>query len=252
MSADSQVPLSIDPDTDHPIAGDAVLYTAINDAAFGGTVEESYQDPAPSLTWRFRIVGHQGLFNHSAEAWRSRIISRPAPEPEPQWEPGTTGTAAVVREGKNGGAAVARKTRGTWVTSHAGVRWFVTHEATIPAGNLVPEEDVTDFVPDGDIKAAIAELTAARDLVQADLRDAQDALDEAYQAAAPDLDIDDRTEPLSVVVERLRKAAAPTVTREQVQAALEARFHDLHIQGWGPFAYHGTNAVMELLGDGAR
>src|SRR5690606_11005522 len=37
---------------------------------------------------------------------------QPAPEPEPEWKPGTTGTAEVVREGANGGPRMFRRTRG--------------------------------------------------------------------------------------------------------------------------------------------
>jgi len=100
--------IEIDPATDHPIAGDTVLYTAINGAVFGGVVEEVHRD---ADGYRFRIVGHEGLFFHEAEAWRSRTISRPAPEPEPDWKPGTV--AVVEVNGTNTYRAI-RNDEGQW------------------------------------------------------------------------------------------------------------------------------------------
>lgn len=40
----------------------------------------------------------------------------------------------------------------------------------------------------------------------------------------------------------------PLPTREQVSEALETRFQEARLEGYGPFSYHATNAVMDLLG----
>ena len=68
---------------------------------------------------------------------------------EPERKPGTTGTATVwlAPDGDSVPAEPVRDVRGTWITSHAGVLWFATHEGSVPSGNLVPAGMVTDFVP---------------------------------------------------------------------------------------------------------
>jgi hypothetical protein len=61
------------------------------------------------------------------------------PAPEPEREPGTSGTATV--EGKAG-------VQGTWVRSLNGEDYFATHHAETSTGNLAHSDQVTDFVPD--------------------------------------------------------------------------------------------------------
>jgi hypothetical protein len=75
------------------------------------------------------------------------IAHQPAPEPEPEWKPGTTGTAEVVREGANGGPRMFRRTRGMVVHRPAPIDddMFVTTEGEMWG---LEGEYCKDFVPD--------------------------------------------------------------------------------------------------------
>lgn len=138
------------------------------------------------------LAGVSGMWRAKQFELVARATSHhPAPEPEPEWKPGAVGTA-TVRGVK--GVKVMRLTASR--VADLGYNWASASLADEQRLHL--DKDVTDFVPDN----------PAEDVVHADLRVAQDELDDAYRTAAPDLDIDDRTEPLAVVVERLRKEAA--------------------------------------------
>jgi ribosomal protein S27AE len=58
------------------------------------------------------------------------------------------------------------------------------------------------------------------DVATADLGAAQDEIDAAYRAAAPDIDVDDRTESLTAVVERARRTTRLKVTKAVTQEEL--------------------------------
>lgn len=162
-------------------------------------------------------------------------VEREVPKPEQ----GTAGTATVLFRGTLG--LVSAGSRRVFLTAGVVAPGDTTSRWVDELGNLLSDEQVTDFVPDAPdatqwVPMATAEKTEVeasrlrgrlnlrtveRDqmkerwegvkmelaLAQADLSDAQDAYEAAYRSAAPDLDMEDRTEPLAVVVERLRKAA---------------------------------------------
>jgi hypothetical protein len=86
--------------------------------------------------WSVRI-GHSPYHMGTAEWAYTLTAHQPAPEPER--EPGTSGTATV--EGKAG-------VQGTWVRSLNGEDYFATHHAETSTGNLAHSDQVTDFVPD--------------------------------------------------------------------------------------------------------
>lgn len=86
---------------------------------------EVYEFSRPGAGLPLHVGGHS-LSNPSV----TLTAHTPAPEPEPEWKPGTTGTAEVVREGANGGPRVFRKTRGMIVHRPAPIDddMFVTTE----------------------------------------------------------------------------------------------------------------------------
>jgi hypothetical protein len=152
--------IPVDPTTGHPIAGDTVLYTASNDAVFGGTVEESHADRHDASFHRFRIVGHEGLFLHESEEWQRRVISRPVPV----FEPGTVGLATVL-DGEE-----ERQTRGAWVQGKGGI-YFAPFVAGASGRNMFYGDTMLNFVPDearpqvtqGELAKVIQADTAAAD-----------------------------------------------------------------------------------------
>lgn len=93
--AERTVMISMDPATTVPMPGDTVLYEDVNEAVYGGVVEESYT-LGPQALQHFRIRGHEGLFSHTPDpAWKERrILRRPgvkkAAEATPEPPAGTT------------------------------------------------------------------------------------------------------------------------------------------------------------------
>lgn len=72
---------------------------------------------------------------------------QPAPEPEPEWKPGTVGTATVLYRGQSGPVASTRLMR---VFRTSGV--VAPGETALPwvddLGNLLSDEQIADFVLD--------------------------------------------------------------------------------------------------------
>lgn len=65
-----------------------------------------------------------------------------------------------------------------------------------------------------------------------------------YEAATSSGNLADAEEVSDFVPDEPR----PLPTRDQVSEALEIRFKEARLDGWGPFSYHATNVVMGLLG----
>jgi hypothetical protein len=115
--------------------GRATVTGPVSDVVYigGGEWDIRIEDTS---TYRVGRIGLWALTDH-----------QPAPEPEPEWKPGATGTAEVVREGANGGPRMFRRTRGMVVHRPAPIDddMFVTTEGDLWAleGNYCK-----DFVPD--------------------------------------------------------------------------------------------------------
>lgn len=87
--------VAIDPVIYAPRDGDRVLYEAEDESIFGGRVYGARFEPADK-SHRFRITGHEGLFNHKSDpAWKNRRILRAAIPPIP--DPPPTDPALVAR-----------------------------------------------------------------------------------------------------------------------------------------------------------
>lgn len=152
----------------------------------------------------------------------------------------------------------AEADKDVWINRHnARVAWAVREKEEMTAGieKVARERDealaevkrLENECANHHVTREFAEgLTRQLDVVNADLRDAQDAYEGAYRAAAPDLAMEDRTEPLAVVVERLRKVAepGPLPTREQ-----RAQVVDLLIAFSNDRAdeWHTADKILALL-----
>lgn len=125
-------------------AGDTVtLDVAPVGHAPGFTVEgEVYASDAPGNQSALCVGGF--LFDHHRATLTAH---QPAPEPEPEWKPGTTGTAHVVSGDATKGGRVFRKVRGMVVHRPAPIDdyMFVTTEGELWS---LEGEYCKGFVPD--------------------------------------------------------------------------------------------------------
>jgi hypothetical protein len=214
----------IDPNQDRPRKGDVVAYIAINEASFGGIVEDSHQDPDGQC--RFRVIGHEGLFLHEAESWRSRRILRPLIE----WKPGTPGTATVRG---------VEQIHGMWIEGARGSSYIAMFMSD--AGVSSRPDYVTDFIPD-DAKALRAEVAEYREGYEQQnevIQKQHRTLLDIWHMCEPS-DTKHRTfgqdpeqvfQTVKAEVERLR-AARTLPTREELADAWEAGYEAR--DGWTP------------------